>query len=153
MGADGQEWSATGDTALQQRTAVGGPQLENLQGNHRSNRKRRSQQLHGHTQGPDTMIHPPSKAVPSPKPLFPWATFAFLYQIHRDDRVDSSKIVMLKNKMASDTESETVRNGKEKTREAEARGFGGGEKPQVEKYQAREEWKPGAGCGSDREIG
>lgn len=133
MGADGQEWSATGDTALHQRTAGRGSPLENLQGNHRSTRKRRSQQLHGHTEGPDTVTHPPSKAVPSPKPLFPWARFPFLYQIHSNDRVDSSKIVMLKNKMASDTESETVRNGKEETWEAEARGSSGGEESQVEK--------------------
>lgn len=51
MGADGQEWSATGYTALHQRTAVRGPQLENLQGDHPSTLKRRSQKPHGHTEG------------------------------------------------------------------------------------------------------
>jgi len=34
MGADGQAWSATGYTALHQRTAAGGSQQENLQGDH-----------------------------------------------------------------------------------------------------------------------
>ena len=86
----------------------------------------------------DTMTKPQSKAAPSPKPFFP-----FLYQIHGSDRVDSSKTVMLKNEMVSDTEPETVRNANEKTQEAEVRGFSCGDEPQGEMYhQVREEWKP-----------
>jgi len=47
-------------------------------------------------------------------------------------------------------EPETVKNANEKTREAEARGFSHGDKPQGEKYQVREEWKPRADYGSAR---
>lgn len=60
-----------------------------------------------------------------------------MYQTHRNDRADNSKIVMLKNKMVSDPEPEIERNAKGKTWEAETRGFGGGEQPQGESILQR----------------
>lgn len=143
LGADGQGWSPTADTALH---AVGGPRWriskETTEAPIRegaSNRTATKKALI-----PRYTCH--LRRCLLPNPSFPEPDSPS-YSKSIEMMVDSSKTVMLKQKMVSDTEPESVRNAKGKAWEVEARGFSCGEKLGKGVVETRSR------CGSDRDIG